>query len=112
MEEEKFFEKVNEIIQSYHLKTVHLVLEVTERAAMRVSETLSQDVKILQNYGIQFSLDDFGMGHNSILYLQEGIFSEVKLDGQLVSQIRDQRALQRNHLQHHPYGPEDSDSGL
>ena len=88
MEEEKFFEKVNEIIQSYHLKTVHLVLEVTERAAMRVSETLSQDVKILQNYGIQFSLDDFGMGHNSILYLQEGIFSEVKLDGQLVSQIQ------------------------
>ena len=88
MEEENFFEKVNEIIQSYHLKTVHLVLEVTERAAMRVSETLSQDVKILQNYGIQFSLDDFGMGHNSILYLQEGIFSEVKLDGQLVSQIQ------------------------
>ena len=28
------------------------------------------------------------MGHNSILYLQEGIFSEVKLDGQLVSQIQ------------------------
>ncbi len=27
------------------------------------------------------------MGHNSILYLQEGIFNEVKLDGKLVSQL-------------------------
>lgn len=88
MEEKNFFDQVNDIIQSYDLRTVHIVLEVTERAAMKVSESLSQDVETLQSHGIQFSLDDFGMGHNSILYLQEGIFSEVKLDGQLVSQIQ------------------------
>ena len=37
--------------------------------------------------GIQMSMDDFGMGHSSMMYLQENAFDEVKLDGSLVRQI-------------------------
>lgn len=54
---------------------------------MKITDSLMDDIKRLQNNGISFSLDDFGMGHNSILYLQEGIFDEVKLDGHLVTQL-------------------------
>lgn len=87
MEEEKFFERAFRIIQSYDLQTVHIVLEITERLAMQISEEGSREIERMRQNGIAFSLDDFGMGHNSILYLQEGIFDEVKLDGKLVMQI-------------------------
>lgn len=87
MEENGFFDKSLDIIQSYKLEHVHLVLEITERSAMIISDTLMRDMSRLKDSGISFSLDDFGMGHNSILYLQERIFDEVKLDGKLVSQL-------------------------
>ena len=32
-------------------------------------------------------MDDFGMGHNSLLELQKGFFDEVKIDGKLVEQL-------------------------
>ena len=35
------------------------------------------------------SMDDFGMGHSSMMYLQENAFDEVKLDGSLVRHISD-----------------------
>ena len=41
----------------------------------------------LRSQGVEFSLDDFGMGHNSLLQLQEDAFDEVKLDGNLVYQL-------------------------
>lgn len=87
MEESGFFDKALQIIQNYPLDHIHVTLEITERTAMKISDSLMKDIGRLQSEGISFSLDDFGMGHNSILYLQEGIFDEVKLDGQLVSQL-------------------------
>ena len=41
----------------------------------------------MKEQGLEFSLDDFGMGHNSLVQLQEGCFNEVKIDGNLVSQL-------------------------
>ncbi len=82
-----FFVNVLAIIRKYHLKGIHFVLEITERAAMELSDDLKKEMEQLRNQGIEFSLDDFGMGHNSLIQLQEGFFNEVKLDGHLVSQL-------------------------
>lgn len=87
MLDKDFFEKVTQIIAQYQLKYIHPVLEITERSAMEISDSLRNQFKTLQDSGIGFSLDDFGMGHNSLLQLQEGTFDEVKLDGQLVTQL-------------------------
>lgn len=87
MQSDDFFERVAQIIGSYTLNHISPVLEITERAAMEISDYLRREMQTLKDQGIQFSLDDFGMGHNSLLQLQEGTFSEVKLDGQLVSQL-------------------------
>lgn len=75
------------VLKKPQLSRIHFALEITERSAMKITDSLMDDIKKLQNNGISFSLDDFGMGHNSILYLQEGIFDEVKLDGHLVTQL-------------------------
>lgn len=87
MQDPQFFENVKQIAAEYHLKNIHPVLEITERSAMEISDALKLKMKDLQDFGIHFSLDDFSMGHNSLLQLQEGTFDEVKLDGQLVTQV-------------------------
>ena len=87
MQRSDLFDKLLHIIKGYHLEHIHPVLEITERAAMEVSDSLKKDIENLRNQGIEFSLDDFGMGHNSLLQLQNGSFDEVKLDGNLVTQL-------------------------
>ena len=66
------------------------MLEITERAAMELSAELKKKMEYMKEQGLEFSLDDFGMGHNSLVQLQEGCFNEVKIDGNLVSQLPQQ----------------------
>ncbi len=87
MQSADFFDRVREIIGTYSWNHIHPVLEITERAAMGITNAQKEELERLKSLGIEFSLDDFGMGHNSVLQLQEGFFDEVKLDGNLVQQI-------------------------
>lgn len=82
-----FFDKTQEIVRQYPLERIHIVLEITERAAMELSAELKKKMEYMKEQGLEFSLDDFGMGHNSLVQLQEGCFNEVKIDGNLVSQL-------------------------
>lgn len=82
-----FFDKTLEIVRQYPLERIHVVLEITERAAMELSAELKKKMEYMKEQGLGFSLDDFGMGHNSLVQLQEGCFNEVKIDGNLVSQL-------------------------
>ena len=45
--------------------------------------------KELKDMGIDIIMDDFGMGHSSISYLQNNKFNYVKIDGELVKHIMD-----------------------
>ena len=87
MLDSEYFDRVTDILNQYELRHIHLSLEITERAAMEMSDALDKGMERLKNLGIEFSLDDFGMGHNSILQLQENTYCEVKLDGSLVTQL-------------------------
>ena len=82
-----FFDKTLEIVRQYPLERIHIVLEITERAAMELSAELKKKMEYMKEQGLEFSLDDFGMGNNSLVQLQEGCFNEVKIDGNLVSQL-------------------------
>lgn len=82
-----FFDKTLEIVRQYPLERIHIVLEITERAAMELSAELKKKMEYMKEQGLEFSLDDFGIGHNSLVQLQEGCFNEVKIDGNLVSQL-------------------------
>ena len=82
-----FFDKTLEIVRQYPLERIHIVLEIMERAAMELSAELKKKMEYMKEQGLEFSLDDFGMGHNSLVQLQEGCFNEVKIDGNLVSQL-------------------------
>lgn len=87
LENEFFVHDALEIINRYPLKNIQIVFEVTERVLLITNNVIVNRILELRENGIKLSMDDFGMGHSSIAYLQENIFDEVKLDGSLVTHI-------------------------
>lgn len=87
LENESFVEDVLAIVKQYPLNHIELIFEVTERALLNTSRVIINRILELRNHGIKLSMDDFGMGHSSMTYLQENIFDEVKLDGSLVKHL-------------------------
>ena len=55
--------------------------------ALSSSTAVHQRLLELREMGLQVIMDDFGMGHGSMAYLQNAEFSIVKLDGSLVRPI-------------------------
>ena len=62
----------------------HLILELTESAAMRDVDRASQLLTRLRLRGYGLSIDDFGTGYSSLLQLRRLPFSEVKIDKSFV----------------------------
>jgi EAL domain-containing protein (putative c-di-GMP-specific phosphodiesterase class I) len=44
-------------------------------------------MRILQNYGIRFSMDDFGTGYSSLSYLRQLPIDEIKIDKSFISEL-------------------------
>lgn len=87
LEASDFVEQVDKIIQQYGVDKRMLTLEVTERSLLNTSGFINDRIQTMRNGGIEMSIDDFGMGHSSMMYLQQNAFDEVKLDGSLVRNI-------------------------
>lgn len=64
-----------------------LGVEITEQAALSLSADVEACLESLREAGAKILLDDFGMGHSSMMYLQNNHFDIVKLDGSLTRQI-------------------------
>ena len=79
--------RVRQILQESELSPSQLGLEITEQTALSVPQDVIADLMELRSLGVRVIMDDFGMGHNSMVYLQNGQFDEVKLDGVLVKDL-------------------------
>lgn len=55
-------------------------LEITESASMNARKTLLDNMKRLMDYGVTFSLDDFGTGHSNLNYIIDMPVEIVKFD--------------------------------
>lgn len=86
-ESETFCARVEEILERHDFGDCIMCLEITEQMALSTSGTISGRMKRLRKAGIVFHMDDFGMGHSSMQYLQNNEFEAVKLDGSLVKQV-------------------------
>jgi EAL domain-containing protein (putative c-di-GMP-specific phosphodiesterase class I) len=87
LENKDFCETVENIISVYNFGDCILAFEITERLALTATPFIEKSIEKLRQMGIEIIMDDFGMGHSSMSYLQDNKFSYVKIDGALVKQI-------------------------
>ncbi len=60
---------------------------MTESTALSSAPGILEKIAELRQLGYGMVIDDFGMGHTSLLYLQNNQFDMVKLDGSIVRDI-------------------------
>ena len=64
----------------YGLDSSMLCIEITEHALLEEGDTVKKNMHQIKQAGFSISLDDFGMGHSSLLYLKRWAVDEVKID--------------------------------
>lgn len=69
-----------EIMDKYKLDPSCINLEITESASIQTKKTLVENMQILIEHGVQFSLDDFGNGESNLNYIVDMPVSIVKFD--------------------------------
>lgn len=74
-------------LEKYHIPAQNLWMEITEQDILSNSQLTAEKIERLKAKGHSFLIDDFGMGHTSLIYLQSNYFDVVKLDGSLVKSI-------------------------
>lgn len=73
-------QRVGELLEKYQVDRSKLRLEVTERALVNHHEVLVENMRKLNDMGIDFSLDDYGTGYATLAYIMTLPFRVVKVD--------------------------------
>ena len=70
-------------------------IEITEQDVISNADQVIDKLQRLKNVGHTLLIDDFGMGHTSLIYLQSNYFKVVKLDGSLVKNLLESKTSQK-----------------
>lgn len=80
---EEFEKFLKGLVDEYPQYTNNICIEITEQAALKFNNTLTERLDRIHAMGYSLAIDDFSMGSTSIKYLQTSVFGLVKLDGAL-----------------------------
>ncbi|GAB6109803.1 hypothetical protein JCM19376_37590 [Fusibacter bizertensis] len=78
---------IQKIKANYSFDNALIALEITENSALSGNKNIKSNLYALTQLGYTLHMDDFGMGHSSLLYLKDHTFDTLKLDGSLVRDI-------------------------
>ena len=87
LENPRFADEIREILAKHDLEPNMLKIEITEQLALINSRKILDQIISIKDLGVRLAMDDFGMGHSSLMYLKEYQFDTIKLDGSLVKEI-------------------------
>ncbi|MDE6627344.1 MAG: EAL domain-containing protein [Lachnospiraceae bacterium] len=68
------------IMKKYGIDPACINFEITESASLTAKNILLDNMKKLMDYGVRFSLDDFGTGHSNLNYVVDMPVNIVKFD--------------------------------
>lgn len=84
LQDRGFPEIVAAMMTEYEVPSRLLELEVTETAIMTEPISAIDNIRKLDNIGVQVSIDDFGTGYSSMAYLQKLLVAKIKIDKSFV----------------------------
>lgn len=88
-------EYIEQKLKEYRVSANYLWIEITEQDMLTNSDMVIRKISRLKEAGHKLLIDDFGMGHTSLIYLESDHFDVVKLDGSLVRDIIKKKTNQK-----------------
>lgn len=88
-EDGQLVERIQQAIEKNGLDPSRMEIELTEHSAFDQSASTRNRLEQIKDLGVNISIDDFGMGSSSILYLRDFYANVVKLDISLVHSVID-----------------------
>ncbi len=79
-----FADKVKRILEDYDVEPQQINIEITETTTINSSAIVQQNIQELVEYGIAFSLDDYGSGNANIEYINHMPFKLIKIDKYII----------------------------
>ena len=86
---EDFKQSLLNRIAEFEVNPDRVVLELTERTAMKMAPQAAAIMRALADQGIQLALDDFGTGYSSLAYLKKFPLRTLKIDRGFVQDLGD-----------------------
>lgn len=79
-----FANRAIEIMEKYRVKPEQINFEITETATMNSLASVDANIAKLVDYGVTFSLDDYGSGNANIEYINHMPFKIIKIDKYII----------------------------
>ncbi|MFC2140171.1 EAL domain-containing protein [Candidatus Auribacterota bacterium] len=83
----KMIEIISQVLEEEECDTIHLGLEITESTALDDIKYTMKTLSALRDKGIEFLVDDFGIGNSSLKTLKLFPLNTLKIDAALVAGI-------------------------
>ena len=80
-------DRLARVLSDHRLAPSMLEVEITETAAMRDVASTAETLVALRCLGVHVSIDDFGSGYSSLLYLHKFAVDAIKIDRSFVESI-------------------------
>ncbi len=90
LDDDAIVEEIRERVERYGIPKGRLEVEVTESAALGGSSR-SELLHRIHSLGVSLAIDDFGMGHSSLVYLKQFPVDTIKIDRVLSKDVTTNR---------------------
>jgi EAL domain-containing protein (putative c-di-GMP-specific phosphodiesterase class I) len=85
--EAAYVRQVEDILIETGIRPHKLKLELTESALASDVEAVVEKMRLLKDFGLRFSLDDFGTGFSSLSYLRRMPLNQLKIDQSFIRDV-------------------------
>lgn len=82
-----FVLQIQNMLQLYGINPTRLKLELTESMVLEDVADAIKKMKAIKQLGVQFSMDDFGIGYSSLSYLAQLPLDQIKIDKSFVCNL-------------------------